>query len=98
MERFPKVATPEAAARVVAPEKVPPPALFPMATAMLAEELVPVFPMVSWAATGMSAVRAAEALALVGWTVKASLVAAAGEMLKALEVAPVRGAEAAVRV
>src|SRR5205807_523573 len=51
MERFEKVATPELAATVAVPERVPPLGLVPMATVTLAEELVTVFPKLSCTVT-----------------------------------------------
>src|SRR2546427_327249 len=98
MERFPKLATPEAATTVRVPESVPPLGLVPMATVTLALELVTVLPKGSWTVTWMAGEMVPRAVALVGWTEKAILEAGAGEMLKAPEVAPVRGAEAVVRV
>src|SRR5437016_1135149 len=98
MERVPKLATPEAADTVLVPESVPPPGLVPMATVTLADELVTVLPKVSWTVTWTAGAMATPAVAVVGWTEKASLEAAAGEMLKAPEVAPVRAPEAAAKV
>src|SRR2546428_523661 len=98
MERFAKLASPLDAATVVVPERVPALGLVPMATVMEAEELVTVLPKVSWTATWTAGLMGDPAVALVGWTVKATLEAEAGVMLKVLEVAPVRGAEAALRV
>src|SRR5512132_4378816 len=98
MERLENVATPVTADIVVVPESVPPPGLVPMATVMLAVELVTVFPNASCTATCTAGEIAAPAVALVGCTVKASLEAAAGLMVNADEVAPVSGAEAAVSV
>src|SRR2546427_212337 len=98
MERFEKLATPEAATTVRVPESVPPLGLVPMATVTLALELVTVLPNGSWTVTWMAGDRAAPAVALVGWTAKASLEAGAGVMLKVPEVAPVRPPEAVVSV
>src|SRR5689334_10650824 len=98
MDRLENVATPEDADAVVVPDSVPPPGLVPMATVMLAEELVTVFPNVSCTATCTAGEMLAPAVALVGWTVKASLEAAAGLMLNPPEVAPVSPADAAVSV
>src|SRR3954467_15306022 len=98
MERLEKVATPLDAASVVVPESVPPPGLAPMATVMLAVELVTVFPNASCTATCTGGLIAAPAVALVGWTMSATLEAAAGLMLNAAEVAPVSGADSAVSV
>src|SRR5678816_3704985 len=89
MDRLEKVATPAAAATVVVPESVPPPGLVPMATVMLAVELVTVLPNGSCTVTCTAGETFAPAVALVGWAVKASLDAAPGLMLNAVEVAPV---------
>src|SRR5437588_515740 len=98
MERLENVATPFTAATVVVPDSVPPPGLVPIARVMLAAELVSVLPKVSCTATSPARAAAPPAVAFVGWTVKASLEAAAGLMLNADEVAPVSGADAAVSV
>src|SRR5437763_16476290 len=81
MERLENVATPLTADTAVVPESVPPPGLVPMATVMLAVELVTVLPNASCTATCTAGEIAAPAVALVGCTVKASLEAAAGLML-----------------
>src|SRR5205823_3011560 len=98
MDRLGKVATPLTAATVVVPDSVPPPGLLPMATVMLAVELVTVLLNASCTVTCTAGLIAAPAVALVGWTVKATLLAAAGLMVNADEVAEVSGAEAAVSV
>src|SRR5688572_5028291 len=98
MDRLEKVATPLTAATVVVPDSVPPPGLVPTATVTLAVELVTVLPNASCTVTCTAGAMATPAVAFVGWTVKASLAAAAGEMLNAAEVAPVSGADAAVSV
>src|SRR5688572_18380587 len=98
MDRLENVATPLTAATVVVPDSVPPPGLVPIATVMLAVELVTVFPNVSWTATCTAGEMFAPAVALVGWTVKATFEAAAALMLNPAEVAPVSGADAAVNV
>src|SRR5205809_233227 len=98
MERFEKVATPATAATVRVPESVPPPGLVPIATVTGAVEVVTVLEKASCTVTCSEGAMDSPATAFEGWTVKASLAAAAGEMLKAIEVAPVSGAEAAVRV
>src|SRR5437868_785745 len=98
MERVENVAMPATAASVVVPDSVPPPGLFPMATVMLAAELVTVLLNASCTVTCTAGAMATPATAFVGWTVKASLEAAAGVMLKAAEVAPVREAEVALSV
>src|SRR5687767_6169523 len=98
MERVEKVATPATAATAVVPDSVPPPGLVPIAMVMLAVEPVTVLLNASCTVTRTAGAMAAPAVAFVGWTVIASLVAAAGVMLKAAEVAPVSGADAAVSV
>src|SRR5882672_2442696 len=98
MDRLEKVATPLTADTVAVPESVPPPGLVPIATVMLAEELVTVFPNASATTTCTAGAIATPAVAFVGWTVNPSLVAAAGLMLNESEVAPVRGADTAVSV
>src|SRR6185295_10287883 len=98
MDRLEKLATPFTADTVVVPDSVPPPGLVPIATVMLADELVTVLPNVSCTATCTAGEMAAPAVALVGWTVKASREAAAGVMLNPAEVAGVSGADAAVSV
>src|SRR5262245_50075350 len=97
MERLENVATPPTAATVVVPDSVPPPGLKPMATVMLAVELVTVFPNVSCTATCTAGLIAAPAVVLVGCTVKASREAPAGLMVNAVEVAPVKTGRAACR-
>src|SRR5436190_1676021 len=98
MERLEKVATPLTAATVVVPDGVPPPGLVPIATVMLAVELVTVLPKASCTVTCTAGEMFTPAVALVGWTVKASLDAAPVLMLNAVEVAPVSGADAPVSV
>src|SRR5262245_50063715 len=98
MERLEKFATPADAATVVVPDSVPPPGLAPMATVMLALELVTVFPNASCTDTCTAGLMAAPAMALVGCTVNATRVATSGLMAHAAEVAPVSGADAAASV
>src|SRR5687767_15474347 len=98
MERVENVATPATAATVVVPDSVPPPGLVPIATVMLAVELVTVLLKASCTVTCTAGLIATPAVAFVGWTVKASLEAAAGVMLNPAEVAPVSGDDAAVSV
>src|SRR5512133_1847916 len=98
MERVEKVATPADADTVVVPDSVPPPGLVPIATVMLAVELVTVFPNWSCTVTCTAGAIATPAVALAGCAVKARWSAAAGVMLNADEVAPVSGADAAVSV
>src|SRR5262245_28150033 len=98
MERLENVATPLAAAPLLEPEGVPPPGLVPIATVTVADELVTVFPNVSCTVTCTAGEMLTPAVALLGWTVKATFEAAAGLMLNPAEVAPDSGAEAAVNV
>src|SRR5215470_9468972 len=98
MDRLENVATPATAATVVVPDSVPPPGLVPMATVMLAVELVTVLLNASCTVTRGAGALATPATAFDGWTVNASLAATAGLMLNADEVAPVSGADAAVSV
>src|SRR5688572_22104788 len=98
MERLENVATPVTAATVLVPDSVPPPGLAPMATVMLAVELVTV--LLNWSCTVTRTAGAMDtpATAFVGWTVNASFVAAASLLLSADEVVPVSGADAAERM
>src|SRR5688572_7626954 len=98
MDRLANVATPVTAATVLVPDSVPPPGLVLMATVMLAVELMTV--LLNWSCTVTCTAGAMDtpATAFVGWTVNASLVAAAWLMLNAAEVAPVSGADAAERM
>src|SRR3954467_6400559 len=98
MERLENVATPLTADTVAVPDSVPPPGLVPMATVMLAVELVTVLPNASCTTTCTAGLMALPAVALVGCTVKASRFAAAGLMLNADEVAPVSAPDAAFKV
>src|SRR5436190_70651 len=98
MDRFEKEARPPDAATVVVPDSTPPPGLVPMATVMLAAELVTVLPNASCTVTCTAGLIATPAVALVGWTVKASRFAAAGVTLNAALDAPVSAPEAAFRV
>src|SRR5512147_923864 len=98
MDRLENVATPATAATVVEPDSVPPPGLLPMATVMLAVELVTVLPNASCTATCTAGLIATPAVTFDGWTVKASLDAAAGLMLNDDDVAPVNPLELAARV
>ena len=86
------------AATVLVPPSVPPPGLAPMATVMLADELVTVLPNVSCTVTCTAGVIDAPAAVFDGCTVKATLEAAAGLMLNAELLAPVSAPDAAVRV
>src|SRR5512133_1611566 len=78
MERVEKVATPFTADTVVVPDSVPPPGLVPIATVMLAVELVTVLPNASCTATCTAGERLAPAGALLGWTRNASAAATGG--------------------
>src|SRR4051812_36753437 len=98
MERFEKLATPLTAATLVVPDSVPPPGLAPMASATVAVELVAVLPNASCTVTCTDGAMATPAVAVDGWTENASLAGAAWLMLNAVEVEPVRPAEAAVNV
>src|SRR5437868_6225778 len=98
MDRMEKVATPVAAATVVVPDSVPLPGLVPMAMVMLAVELVTVLLNASCTVTCTAGAMATPATALAGWTVNASLAAAAGLMLNVADTVPASGAEAAVSV
>src|SRR6185295_2882229 len=98
MDRLEKDATPLAADTVVVPESAPPPGLVPIATVMLADEPLTVLPNASCTVTCTAGLIATPAVALVGWTLKASRFAAAGVMVNATEVAPVNAPDAAVSV
>src|SRR3954466_12287182 len=98
MDRLEKVAPPLAADTVAVPDSVPPPGLGPIATVMLAAELVTVLLNASCTATCTAGAMATPAVAFVGWTMNASREAAAGLMVNADEVAPASGADAAVSV
>src|SRR5512140_1629007 len=99
MERLENVATPLAAATVVVPDSVPPLGLVPMATVMLAMELVTVLLNASCTVTCTAGEMGTPATVLTaGWTVNASLAAGAKLMLKAVEVAEVSEPDAAVSV
>src|SRR5512140_2877157 len=98
MERLENVATPATAAKVVVPDNVPPPGLVPMATVMLAVEVVTVFPSTSCTATCTAGLIVAPALALVGCWRNATLEGTSGLMVNATDVAPVSDAAVAVSV
>ena len=91
-----KTAIPLAATTVVVPDSVPPPGLVPIAMVMLAVELVTVSLNASCTVTCTDGEMAAPAMAFAGWTVKASLAAAAGLMLNPVDPAPVNGVDDAV--
>src|SRR3954469_22751047 len=98
MDRLENVATPLAAATDAVPDSVPPPGLAPMATVMVAVELVTVLLNWSCTVTCTAGAIATPATAFAGWAVNASFEAAAGVMLNAADAAPVSGADAAVSV
>src|SRR4051794_5129080 len=98
MDRLEKVPTPFTATTVVVPDSVPPPGLVPIATVMLAVELVTVLSKASRTVTCTAGAMAAPATAFDGWTVNATLAAAAGLMLNAVDAAPVSGGETATSV
>src|SRR5512141_679812 len=98
MERLENVATPPTADTVAVPDSVPPPGLVPMATVMLAVEVVTVFPNVSCTVTCTAGLIATPAVVFVGWAVKASLEAAAGVMANAELDAPLSAPDAAPSV
>src|SRR5512146_285000 len=97
MDRLENVATPLTAETIAVPDSVPPPGFVPMATEMLAVELVTVLPNASCTVTCTGAMDT-PATVFVGWTVNASLLAAAKLMANADEVAPASGEDAAVSV
>src|SRR5258706_320357 len=98
MERVEKLATPLTAATVVVPDSVPPPGLVPMARSEVALERDTGWLRASCTVNKNNGAMPAPAVAFEGCTVKARFVAAAGQRLKAAEVAPVRAPDAAVRV
>src|SRR5689334_8087591 len=98
MDRLENVATPPCADTVVVPASVPPPGLVPIATVMLAVELVTVFPNASCTATCTAGLIAAPAVALVGCTAKARPEARRVGKVSADEVSPVSAQDAAVSV
>src|SRR5438552_2077788 len=98
MDRLENVATPLAAATVVVPDSAAARGVVQMGMVMMAVELVTVLLNASCTVTCTDGEIATPASSFVGWTVNASLVAAAGLMVNADEVAPVSGADAAVSV
>src|SRR6185295_19786605 len=78
MDRLANAATPATAATVVVPDSAPPPGLAPMATVTFTVEVVTVLANWSCTVTRTDGAIAAPAIALVGWTVNASWLAAAG--------------------
>src|SRR3954465_8422638 len=98
MERLENVATPLTADTLGLPDSTPPPGLVRMETVTMEVELVTVLLKASCTVTRTEGVTEAPAVVFVGCTVKASLVAAAGGMLNADEVAEVSDAEDAASV
>src|SRR5512140_678763 len=98
MDSVGKEATPADADTVVVPDSVPPPGLVPIATVMLAVELVTMLLKASCTVTCTAGEIDTPATALVGCVAMASLDADAGVMLNAKEVAPDNDADAAVSV
>src|SRR5438874_11578764 len=98
MESEEKLETPALAATDFKPERTPPPGFVPMATVIVALDVVTVLPKVSWIATCTAGARGTPAVALVGWTMKASLEAVAATTLKPAEVAALKAPEVAERV
>src|SRR5512140_1032156 len=98
MERLENVAMPATAATVLVPDSVPPPGLVPIATVMLAVELVTMLLKASCTVTCTAGAMDTPATALVGCVAMASLDADAGVMLNAKEVALDNNADAAVSV
>src|SRR4051812_18830141 len=96
MDRLENDAEPVTADTVVVPDSVPLPGLVPIATVMLALELVTVFPNASCTVTCTAGLIATPAVAVVGWTVNAKIGSASGRVRKAAEVAPVSPPKAAV--
>src|SRR5437879_13500614 len=87
MVRPEKLAMPATAVCVAVPDSVPPPGLLPMARVTLAANPVAVLPKLSRAVTWIAGVIAAPAGVVLGWPVKTSRFAAAGEIVNDLLVA-----------
>src|SRR5437868_4308186 len=98
MGRLENVAPPPTAGTVAVPDSVPPPGVAPLARVMHAAAVSAGFPNASSPPSSARGEMDAPAVAFAGWTVKASLEAAAGLMVNAAEVAPVSAPDAAVRV
>src|SRR6185295_3649012 len=98
MDSVGKEATPLVAETVVVPDSVEPPGLLPIATVMLAVELVTVLLKASCTVTCTAGAIGVPAVVFAGWTVNASLVSAAGLMSNAADVSGVSAPDAAVRV
>src|SRR5512146_3599954 len=78
MDRLENVATPFTADTVVVPDSVPPPGLVPIATVMLALDVVTRLPVPSSTSTWTAGENATPATALVGWVANASRTAPPG--------------------
>ena len=98
IDRLLKVATPLTAAAVSVPPSVPLPGFVPRAIVTLEVFVVTTLPLASSTATWTAGAMLAPAAVLLGWALKTSLLAAAGVMLNAAEVAPLRLPSAAVRL
>src|SRR6185503_1170050 len=98
MEMFDRVATPATAATGFVPDSTPPDGFVPIASVIDAVDPVTVLLFASCTVTWIAGAMPAPAAALLGCTVKASLVAAPGVMLNAALVAFVRPAELATKV
>jgi len=88
MLRFAKLATPATAATVAVPPSVPPPGFVPSATVTVPVNPLAVFPWASRAVTSTAGAITAPAVAVVGWTVKASWVGGPELIVKATLVSP----------
>ncbi len=97
-DRSPNVATPALAGWVRVPESVPPLGFVPIATVTLPTKPVAVFPNWSRAVTCTAGVTTVPATTFDGCTVKTRALAAAGDTLNVVLVAPVRPVDAAVSV
>ncbi len=98
IDKLLKVATPLEAVTGFVPLSVPEPGLAPMAMVIEALLLVTVLPKASWTVTWTAGLMLTPATVVLGWTVNASLLAAAGVTLKVLLVAPVSVPLVALRV
>ena len=98
MLKVEKVATPLTALTVAVPASVPLPGLVPMASVTLLVALVMVLPKASCTVTATEGLNAAVDVALVGWTVKASVAAGPAVTANAELVTPVRPVAAALSV
>src|SRR5213596_2456628 len=98
MDKLLKDATPPTASTVVAPLRVPPAGLVPVARVTEVVVLVTVFPSPSWTATVTAGLIDVPAAVLVGCWMNASLLAAPGVMLKGALLAVVRALAVALSV